>query len=299
LSLIGTSQDGRRARTCFRPFSSSLFAAIFLFILACLLPSGLLAADAAAIAWGEYLVTIGICASCHSPKDAEGKIVPGKHLSGGQRVGGLLASNLTSDIETGLGAWTDEQIIASIRNGIRPDGAPVRPPMGTFFYRDLSDVDVKAIVAYLRTVPAIKNPVERIGAQRSATSLDPVSAVAEIDPTNKLARGRYLAVTVSHCFQCHTPRINGLPDLKRLGAGGNTYTARGGGTVVASNITPAQLGSWSDDQIKAAITKGVRPDGGQLVGVMDFSMYARMDPEDLSALVAYLRSLPPMETSAP
>ena len=299
MHVLVTSEDPRGLRDRWRRLSSQFLACSLLLALACASPTALLAADSGLAARGEYLVTIGICASCHSPKDPEGRLVPGRHLSGGQRVGGLLASNLTSDPETGLGAWTDEQIIASIRNGVRPDGAPVRAPMGTFFYRDLSDADVKAIVAYLRLVPPIKNPVERIGAQRTASSLEPVSAVAEINFDNKLARGRYLGVTVSHCFQCHTPRINGLPDLARLGAGGNTYTARGGGTVIAANITPVQLGSWSDDQIKAAITRGVRPDGGKLVGVMDFSMYARMDSDDLNALVAFLRSLPPMETVAP
>lgn len=289
----------RDVDTAHMPVSSplpSFFAKILLFVSVGLFPSGLLAGDAALVAKGEYLVTIGICASCHSPKDAEGKMIHGTYLSGGQRVGGILASNLTSDIETGLGGWTDDQIIAALRNGTRPDGTFVRPPMGTFFYRDLSDADVKAIVAYLRTVPAIRNPIARVGVQRSMPSLEPVKAVADIDPNDKIARGRYLAVTVSHCFQCHTPRIDGVPDLKRMGAGGNTYNARGGGTVVASNITPFRLGSWSDEHIKAAITKGVRLDGGQLVGVMDFAMYARMNSEDLSALVAYLRSLPPIET---
>jgi mono/diheme cytochrome c family protein len=128
-----------------------------LLVVICYSPSTALAADSAQIKKGEYLVTIGICASCHSPKDPDGKIVPEQYLAGGQRVGGLLSPNLTSDIETGLGSWTDEQIIESIRNGIRPDGSSVRPPMGTFFYRDLSDDYVGSIVAYLRTVPAVKN----------------------------------------------------------------------------------------------------------------------------------------------
>lgn len=299
MGVIATSFDQNGAQT--QRFRFSLMPLLINLILGatCLSPSLVLAADPMMIKRGEYLVTIGICASCHSPKSPDGKIVPGQHLAGGQRVGGLLSSNLTSDFETGLGSWTDDQIIASIRNGTRPDGGAVRPPMGTFFYRDLSDDDVKAIVAYLRTVPAVKNSVERISAQRAASDLEPVQEVASIDPENRLARGRYIAVTVSHCFQCHTPRVNGLPDMSRMGAGGATYTARGGGTVVAANITPFQLGSWTDDQIKSAITKGIRPDGGQLVGVMDFSMYARMEPDDLSALVAYLRSIPALETGRP
>ena len=271
---------------------------MFLLSLAMLLPGDRAAAASSEIERGEYLVCIGICSSCHTQKDSEGKTIKEKFLSGGQRVGGLLASNLTSDPETGLGRWSDEQIIASIRNGTRPDGSSVRPPMGTFFYRDLSDADVKAIVAYLRTVPAIKNPVERLDPQRASVKTELVSTVAEPDRKNQVAYGRYIGVTVSHCFQCHTPRIDGQPDLARLGAGGNSYTARGGGTVVASNITPTSLGSWSDEQIRTVITKGVRPDGGKLVGVMDFDMYARMSDSDMNALIVFLRNLPALSSGA-
>jgi mono/diheme cytochrome c family protein len=245
---------------------------------------------------GKYLVTIGICESCHTPKDASGHAVPSRYLAGGGKVGGLNTPNLTSDRETGLGNWTDAQIIDAIRNGKRPDGAAVRPPMGVFFYRDLSDNDMRAIVAYLRTVPAIENKVERLPSRGPDPVYAPVAHVAEADRSDVKVYGKYLAQTVEHCFQCHTPRKDGRPDLTKLGAGGNTYTAPGGGTVVASNITPARLSSWTDAQIKAAIVKGVRPDGGQLVPVMDFELYAQMKPEDLDMLVGYLRTIEPVTT---
>jgi len=253
--------------------------------------SAALAADPQEIARGAYLVSIGICDSCHTPKDAEGRSIKEMHLAGGHRVGGLLSSNLTPDPDTGLGKWSEEQIIASIRNGVRADGAPVRPPMGVFFYRSISDEDVRAIVAYLRTVPPVKNAVERGTARRPNPTYEPVTSVRSPDGKDQIGYGRYLGETIAHCMQCHTPRINGSPDTARYGAGGNTYTARGGGAVVAPNITPTRLASWSDDQIKAAIIKGVRPDGSQLVPVMDFDLYARMTEKDLSALVAYLRSI--------
>lgn len=260
----------------------------------CVMGAGASVAHAASpheIARGAYLVSIGICDSCHTPKDAEGRSIKEMHLAGGHRVGGLLSSNLTPDPDTGLGKWSDEQIIASIRNGVRADGAPVRPPMGVFFYRNISDEDIHAIVAYLRTVPPVKNAVERAPARGPSPVYEPVTAVGSPDVKDQIRHGRYLGETIAHCVQCHTPRINGSPDTARYGAGGNTYTARGGGTVLAPNITPTRLASWSDDQIKAAITKGVRPDGGQLAAVMDFDLYARMTEADLSALVAYLRSL--------
>jgi mono/diheme cytochrome c family protein len=132
-------------------FAAWLFTALFsgcLSTLAC-------AAEQSAVERGQYLVTIGICGSCHTQVDAGGKRIASRYLAGGAKVGGLNTPNLTSDRETGLGNWTDEQIIEAIRNGRRPDGSPVRPPMGVFFYRDLSDTDVRAIVAYLRTLPAV------------------------------------------------------------------------------------------------------------------------------------------------
>ena len=251
------------------------------------------AQEALSIDRGQYLVTIGICGSCHTPKDAQGNSIPSQFLGGGHRVGGIFASNITPDKDTGLGAWTDAQIVEAIRNGRRPDGEPVRPPMGVHFYRGLSDADVQAVVAYLRTVKPVRNLVERVESRGPSPTFDPVANVSAPSRSDKLAWGQYVGETIAHCFQCHTPRKGGLPDRSRLGAGGNSYTARGGGQVAASNITPAHIGTWTDDQLKDAITKGVRPDGGQLAPVMDFEMYAQLTPYDLDALVAYIRSLPP------
>jgi len=254
-----------------------------------------LAQDAAEVERGRYLAAIGICDSCHTPQDAQGSSLNGMELAGGHRVGGILASNITPDMDTGIGAWTDQQIVDAIRNGKRPNGETVRPPMGVFFYRNMSDQDVAAIVAYLRSIPAMRNRVERIESRSPAPTLAPVQSVSAPDRNDRLAYGKYLGETIAHCYQCHTPRQNGLPDLTKLGAGGNAYTARGGGQVTAPNITQANLAAWTDDQVKAAITKGVRPDGSKLAAVMDFDSYERFSAGDLDALVAYMRSVPAVQ----
>ena len=245
---------------------------------------------------GKYLATIGICAGCHTPEDAKGDKLPGMTFAGGRKTGGILSPNLTSDPETGLGAWSEDQIVAALRDGRRPDGSQIRTPMGVFFYRNLSDNDARAIAAYLKTLPPVKNKVERLPKEGGPMS-PAVASVPEPDKSDKLAYGRYIGETVSHCFQCHTPRgKDGLPDLTRAGMGGNTYSARGGGTVASADITPANtsgMASWTDEQIKVAITEGLRPDGGQLSAVMEFDMYAQMSPDDLDALVAYLRTVAP------
>ena len=106
---------------------------------------------------GTYLMqSIVACGNCHTPKGPNGEI-PGMELAGmapfeKTPAFDVNAPNITQDKETGIGSWTDEQIIASIREGKRPDGSIIGPPMPIGLYRGLSDWDVRAIVVYLRTV---------------------------------------------------------------------------------------------------------------------------------------------------
>jgi len=108
---------------------------------------GCLAAKAeTAVERGAYLVTtIGACGNCHSPRDATGRILPGTELSGGfsfdDAVGRVVGPNITPDHETGIGAWTDSQIITALREGHRPDGTIIGPPMPIPVYKELSDGD--------------------------------------------------------------------------------------------------------------------------------------------------------------
>jgi mono/diheme cytochrome c family protein len=264
-------------------------------ILACVIAMSVMVlidarADDAAVQRGQYLVTIGICQACHL-----------KNLAGGRRTGGNLSANITPDRETGIGAWTDEQIIEAIRNGKRPDGSRVRPSMGVFWYHDLSDTDVGAIVAYLRSIPPVHAKHERSTEPGRLPVLRPrVETVPEVPQTDKVAYGQYLVSAVAHCMNCHTPRGDGQPDLSRPGAGGNTTNVPGGGVALSANLTPGNpngIAKWTDDQVKQAITKGLRPDGSKLVPVMDFELYEHFTPEDLDAIIAYLRALKPAPPS--
>jgi mono/diheme cytochrome c family protein len=141
----------------------------------------------------------------------------------------------------------------------------------------------------------VRNKVERLEGRGSTPTFASVTTAAAPDRRDRVAYGKYIGETIAHCYQCHTPRKDGLPDLSKAGAGGNTYTARGGGQVTASNITQAALAGWSDEQIKAAIKKGVRPDGSNLSAVMDFELYDKFASDDLDALIAYMRSVPAMK----
>ncbi len=248
---------------------------------------------------GRYLVQ-GIvgCGNCHTPQGPNGPL-PGQEMAGGlvfeEPPFTAVASNITPDKATGIGNWTDAQLITAIREGRRPDGSLIGPPMPIGLYRGLSDPDVKAIVSYLRSVPAVKNTVAESVYRMPLppTYGPPVARVAAVSSKDRLAYGRYLAGPLGHCVECHsTPGPQGAPDLvRKLGAGGMVFNGPWGQSV-APNITPTALGKWSDDDLKKVITTGVRPDGSRLKPPMGTAYYARMSVVDLDALVGYLRKLP-------
>ena len=248
---------------------------------------------------GAYLMkSIVACGNCHTPQGRDGPL-PGKELAGGLRMEEppftAYASNLTPDPETGLGRWTDAQIVTAIREGRRPDGTLIGPLMPIGLYRGMADSDAAAIVAYLRSVPAVKNPVPKSVYRMPLPPGygPPVGRVADVPDTDPLVWGRYLAGPLGHCMECHSaPGPQGAPDLdKGLGAGGMAFNGPWG-TSVAGNITPKGLARYNDADLKRVITTGVRPDGSRLKPPMGTSYYAHLKAADLDALVAYLRSLP-------
>ncbi|MEW5983609.1 MAG: c-type cytochrome [Acidobacteriota bacterium] len=114
---------------------------------------------------GRQLAETMGCAHCHSPVDSEGRVMPGLKFAGGQKIrlgpwGDVVTANLTSDRETGLGSYTDEEILRAITRGIRKDGSRMLPfPMGWTAYAHLTDADQRALVAYLRTIPPVVNRI--------------------------------------------------------------------------------------------------------------------------------------------
>ena len=164
---------------------------------------------------GGYLVnTLMTCQNCHTPIGPTGPQFD-KALSGGLTFDEppfkVTASNITPDPDTGIGKWTDAQVKTLLRKGIRPDGVSVASVMPTGFYEILTDKDVDAIVAYLRTVKPIKNevpaPVYKMKAERQVPP-GAEKPMPEADLKDKLKRGFYLA-TAAHCMECHTPRVRG------------------------------------------------------------------------------------------
>jgi mono/diheme cytochrome c family protein len=121
--------------------------------------------------------------------------------------------------------------------------------------------------------------------------------MAAADFSDPVKRGFY-QVTIAHCMECHTPRVNGKLDFaSSLGKGGEEFKGPWG-VSVSRNITSHRdkgIGAWTDAEIKRAITQGVRKDGSPLKPPMGFPLYAKMTDADLNDVVAYLRTVPPKE----
>ena len=198
--------------------------------------------------------------------------------------------------------WTDAQIVTAIREGRRPDGRILGPPMPYYLYRDVSDDDMAAIVAYLRSIKPVRNkvPPSQYRMPLPPAWGPPITGPVSAPPkSDKVAYGAYLAGPMGHCIDCHTPMVEGgrRDFANRTGAGG-FLLAGPYGEVVSANITPhpeTGIGTWTDAQIKRAITEGVRADGTALSPPMGYAFYKTMRGEDLDALVAYLRSLKPVD----
>ncbi len=255
---------------------------------------------------GAYLVNVvGACGNCHSPVDANGNR-SGPALSGGPALLSpafeAYAPNITSDPRTGIGTWSEDQIVTALREGRTPDGHVLRPPMPVPLYRSISDDDVHAIAAYLKMLPPTERetPVSTYRAPMPASYGPPVGPIAEPPHDDLVAYGAYLA-KLGHCMQCHTPvGADGKRDFaNRLGAGGLSVDISWGSRV-AANITPdpeTGIGSWTDKQVIAALSHGTGKDGAPLSSIMPWPYFQAMRPEDLNAIVAWLRTLKPVSNA--
>lgn len=253
---------------------------------------------------GAYLVgSVMVCHNCHTPRGPQGLDLS-RALSGGSQVFDepafkVSGSNITPDRATGIGNWSDAELKRFLVSGVRPNGTKAAPIMPTEFYTVLTARDLDALAAYLRTVPAVHHetpaPEYRVALKPEVPTYAGKQA-AEAELSDKLARGRYL-LTIAHCLECHTPEgPSAVHDfVAASGKGGRTFKGPWGESV-SPNITAdsaAGLGSWSDDEIKRAITQGIARDGHKLKPPMAYAAYAGMTAQDLDAIVAFLRTLPP------
>ncbi|MGI9369990.1 MAG: c-type cytochrome [Ruegeria sp.] len=249
---------------------------------------------------GEYLVRgPAACGNCHTPQGPDGPDMSNE-------FGGFMvekndafeawAVNITPGSR--VADWTDEELARAIREGIRPDGSVIGPPMPIVLYRGLSDDDLMSIVMFLRTVPASNNetPFSTYNIPLPPAYGPPIESVASIPAGVSVEYGEYLAGPVAHCIECHSPPGPKGPMIDtHLGAGGFEFHGPWG-ISVSSNITPHEDGipGYTDEELKAMISTGKRPDGNPMMPPMGYGYYATMATDDLDAIILYLRQIPPL-----
>ncbi|WP_245433560.1 c-type cytochrome [Methylocystis hirsuta] len=265
-------------------------------------------ADAGEIERGRYLVdALAACDNCHTPRGAAGYDLSSRFSGGAQTFSDksyvVRGPNISPDRETGVGTWTDEELRAAIVDGVGRNGR-LAPVMPSDSYKPLTPSDLDAIITFLRSATPIRAPLQAPQQRSGEWTPHPMpgasAAFDEASLADKNTRGLYIA-SLARCLSCHSEEIDGAPDYQdRLGAGGKTFR-NVAGVVIASNITshPVKgVGAWSDDDLKRAITQGVAPDGAPLrppMSTLSKAHFSKMSPDDLDALVAWIRTIPPKE----
>ena len=274
---------------------------------------------------GKYIVdVVAACGDCHTPRDANGPIAA-MYLAGNASfiVAGpdqsLGSRNLTND-PTGLKNRTDMEIKNMFQNGLRPTATAgvneaLNPIMPYYVFHNMTDADADAVVAYLRTVPAVSNMIPRRGTMFDVGAPAPAlpdSMIPLPDPAYpELAmatQGRYLATKAGVCIECHTKHLDPktMPatvlDETKLFAGGEDFSALFATTLmihpVSKNLTSDMttgLGKWTVADIVKALKMGVAKDGSGICPPMPvgpMGAFGHLTDEDATAIAHYIKSLP-------
>jgi mono/diheme cytochrome c family protein len=262
----------------------------------------------ALVARGAYLMKAIVgCDDCHTPKDDHFAPKANLPFAGGEKFSSPVftaySRNITPDVSTGIGTWTDEQIMRAVRQGITREGDIIGPPMPIKTYNTMSDEDVKALVAYLHTLKPIRHEDIPSVYKIPLHEAPPPKGEKAPPPTDKVAYGGYIANSLAHCFECHTtPGPQGQDFEHHLGAGGFPFPIKPGVVVRSRNITPDKetgIGAWTDAQIRRAIMKGVDKNGKQLIPIMPYGHFTHMTRQDVDAVIAYLRTIPAVRNEVP
>ena len=252
---------------------------------------------------GQYLAQAGGCRGCHTEdkKDAP-------PFAGGRALktpfGTFYGPNITPDPKAGIGNWTQADFFRAMRLGERPDGANYFPAFPYPSFTKISDGDLRDLWAYLRTLAPDDRSSRTHDLRFPYGWRFPVTLWKQLffkpgpfvhDPAAAptVNRGAYLVQALGHCGECHTPRnILGGQNRDRFLAGGKAPDGKR-----VPNLTPTRLKNWSDAELKEFLLTGLTPDGDAAAAPMDEvirSSTGLLTPEDLAAIMAYLRVLPPL-----
>ncbi|XOV94014.1 MAG: cytochrome C [Bacteroidota bacterium] len=276
------------------------------------IPEITIKADSAMLARGAYLVNgPAHCVGCHIPIEQLPRVAQGEKLPliGGFEfdfpLGKIYSRNITPDPETGIGRYTDGQLYRMLRENITPAG---KPTIDLMPFTEMSDYDIKSIIAYLRVQEPVRNEIP----ENEMTFLGKLvfGFILEVAPhegtppviiekDSSILYGEYLAKSVSNCRGCHTKR-----DLKSgayIGpyyAGGFTFAPSaetGGWTFTSPNLTfhegTSIVAGWSEENfIERFKTGRVHP-----TSPMPWESFKLMDETDLKAIYRFLKTVGPIE----
>lgn len=265
---------------------------------------------------GHYLAnSVTVCMDCHSKRDwsrFSGPITPGTLGMGGDRFdqtigmpGVFYARNITP---AGISRYTDGELFRVITSGVTKEGRAMFPLMPYPYYGKMDREDIYSIIAYLRSLPPIENAVPDSKADFPMNFIlntipQPPSFTKRPDPSDQIAYGGYL-VNAGGCVECHTQVEKGRIIKGLEFSGGREFQFPDGSIVRSANITPhptSGIGSWTLETFMSLFkqyadsTRTVSH--GELNSIMPWTMYAHMTDEDLAAIFAYLKTVPPIDNA--
>jgi mono/diheme cytochrome c family protein len=261
--------------------------------------------DTERLARGQYLTQAADCQACHTTQG-------GKPFAGGRpfdtQFGTMYSPNITPDLETGIGSWSDADFLKAVHEGVGKGGLKLYPAFPYASYTYLTDDDVLAIKAYLFSLMPEKNapPANALkfpfnqrwlmtfwaAMYNPNTRFKPVA-----DRTPTWNRGAYLAEALGHCGDCHTPRtpLQSLDNRHKFAGG----MAEGWRAYNLSSDKESGIGTWSQDDLVSYLKTGHSMDRGSAFGPMAEAVhlsFAKLTPSDVSAIAEYVRSVPPVDT---
>lgn len=270
------------------------------------------------VARGEYLATaVAVCMDCHSTRDwtkFSAPLIQSTLGQGGERFdqkmglpGKFLSRNITPH---GIGRYTDGELFRVITTGVTKEGRAMFPLMPYAYYGRMDREDIYSIIAYVRSIPSIVNEVEPSQADFPMNFIintipQPANFQKRPDRSNLLAYGAYM-INATACAECHTPVDKGRIIADQKFSGGREFRFANGAVVRSSNLTPdpeTGIGKWTEEDFvrkfkhyaDSANINAVQP--GEFNSFMPWTMYAKMETEDLAAIFAYLKSVKPITNS--
>lgn len=263
--------------------------------------------DADAVARGRYIAIAGDCVACHTAPGSKAAFSGGYSIS--TPFGGIFASNITPDAETGIGNWTERDFYRAVRHGKGKEGENLYPAMPYNAYVKVSDKDMHDLWLYMRSVQPVHNKVPEtdlgfpynirlamMGWNLLFFSNSPFRP--DMSKSAEWNRGAYLVEGLEHCGACHTPKniLGGDRDAYLQGSNLGEWHAP---DITSNSYTG--IGRWSEAQIVDYLKVGSNhvavASGPMAEAVTNSTQY--LSDEDLRAIAVYLKAQPASPTKAP